>query len=443
MSRYHEGIYAPVADELATFDLKVEGTLPPDLRGLYLRNGPNPATPPEPGQHWFAGDGMVHGVAIADGRALWYRNRFVRTALLARSGRPAGPGAERTPSPSNTNVIRHAGRILALCEPDSLPFELSPELKSIGACDFGGALLRGFAAHPKTDPQSGELLVCGYDVVHAPHLTYHVVSRDGCDVRSVPIDLPRATMAHDFAITERRVVFLDLPVRPDAAAAVRGDRFPLRWQPETGARVGVMPRDGKSEDVRWFDVEPCYVFHSMNAYDDGDRVVLDVVRYRVLHGGPHPALGPFDEEGTTLDRWTLDLASGRAREERLFDRPLEFPRVDDRRTGRRQHYGYAVTLTRGSHGFDPAGIAKYDLARGTVDVHEFGPGSAAGECVFVPASPAADEDEGWLLSIVHDGARNAGDLVVLDASRPSAKPVARILLPAPVPAGFHGNWLPD
>jgi carotenoid cleavage dioxygenase len=442
MSRYHEGVYAPVGEELTAFDLKVEGALPPELRGLYLRNGPNPATPPEPGQHWFAGDGMVHGVAIAQGKALWYRNRFVRTALLARTGRPAAPSAERTPSPSNTNVIRHAGRILALCEPDSLPVELSRELESIGVYDFGGALARGFTAHPKIDPSSGELHVCGYDLVRAPHLTYHVISRDGRYVRAVPIDLPRGTIAHDFAITERRVVFLDLPVRPDTAAVGRFDRFPLRWQPETGARVGVMPRDGKSEDVRWFEVEPCYVFHPMNAYDDGDRVVLDVVRYPVLHGGPHPVLGPFDEEGTTLDRWTLDLASGRAREERLCDRALEFPRVDERCTGRRHRYGYATTLARGPRGFDPAGLAKYDLAGGTVEVHEFGAGSAAGEPVFVPASPMAGEDEGWLLAIVHDGARSAGDLVVLDASRPSAQPVARILLPAPVPAGFHGNWLP-
>jgi carotenoid cleavage dioxygenase len=446
MSRYHEGIYAPVERELTETQLRVEGAIPPELRGVYLRNGPNPATAPDPRQHWFSGDGMVHGVRLEDGRAKWYRNRWVRTASLAsRTDLEAPAEAERNGgSPSNTNVIGHAGRLFALCEPDSFPVELSPELDTLGPCDFGGSLARGTTAHPKTDPATGELHVCGYDVLAPPYLTYHVIAADGSSARSIPIDLPRSTMAHDFAITERHVLFLDLPVRFDLAAAQGGDGFPFTFQPETGARVGVMPRDGGSDDVVWFEVEPCYVFHPMNAYDDGDRVVIDVARYPRLHATGQPAAGPLDEGGTTLDRWTLDLAGGSTKEQRLDERAIEFPRVDERRTGHRYRYGYATQL-RGRDGLhvDPAGIIKYDLDSGRSDVHRLPDGSAAGEPVFVPAAGEAAEDEGWLITYVHDGDRGSADLVVLDATRLASGPVARVEIPARIPIGFHGNWIPD
>ena len=446
MSRYQEGIYAPVHEEVTVFDLKVEGAIPPELRGRYLRNGPNPSVAQKQSQHWFNGDGMAHGVELADGRATWYRNRYVRTAALAaRTDLEAAPGAERSAgSPSNTNVISHAGRIFALCEPDSLPFELSRELESIGPYDFGGALTRGFTAHPKTDPATGELHVCGYDIAAQPHLTYYAIDRDGQSVRAVPIELERETMAHDFAITERHVLFLDLCVRLDREAGASGDTFPLRFQPETGARVGVMPRDGGAGDVVWFEVEPCYVFHPMNAFEEGDRISIDVVRYARLHATGAPAAGPFDEGPTTLDRWTFDLATGRTEETRLRDESIEFPRIDERLTGRRYRYGYATELVTSDGLFhDPAGIVKVDLAHGRTERHDFGPGWSAGEPVFVPAGEGAAEDEGWLVAIVHNPLRNAGDLVILDATDVSGRAVAHVQLPVRVPSGFHGNWIPD
>ncbi len=446
MSRYHEGIYGPVDQELTAFDLKVEGAIPPELQGRYLRNGPNPSVPAQQSQHWFSGDGMVHGVELAEGRATWYRTRYVRTAALAeRTGLEAAPGAERSAgSPSNTNVIFHAGRTLALCEPDSLPFELSRELESIGPHDFGGALTRGFTAHPKIDPASGELHVCGYDPVSQPHLTYYCIDQKGQSVRSVPIELPLGTMAHDFAITERHVLFLDLPVRFDLEAAAAGDSFPLRFQPETGARVGVMPRAGDAGDIVWFEVEPCYVFHPLNAFDAGDRVSIDVVRYARLHATGDPAAGPLDEGPTTLDRWSFDLASGRTEETRLREQAIEFPRIDDRLVGSRHRYGYATELaSRDGLAHDPAGLLKFDLERGSTERHDFGPGWAAGEPVFVPGSRSAGEDEGWLLAIVHNPERDAGDLVILDATDVSGRAIAHVQLPQRVPSGFHGNWMPD
>src|SRR5688572_16851702 len=140
-SRYLEGNFAPVTEEVTAFDLPVEGSIPDELRGLFVRNGPNPAVPPEGAYHWFVGDGMVHGVALQDGRALWYRNRWIRTeALAAATGQaaPAGPPditiADIELSPGNTHVLAHAGMLMAMCEV-SLPIRLGPELETIGRHD--------------------------------------------------------------------------------------------------------------------------------------------------------------------------------------------------------------------------------------------------------------------------------------------------------------------
>jgi carotenoid cleavage dioxygenase len=266
-----------------------------------------------------------------------------------------------------------------------------------------------------------------------------VVDAAGDLVRSEDIDIKGPSMVHDFAITERNVVFLDLPVVFDFDLV--GKRpFPAAWKPEYGARVGVMPRDGGNADVRWFDVEPCYVFHPLNAYDDNGNVVIDVAR--------HPRMFATDiygpaEQPPTLDRWTIDLDGGKVIEERLDDRPQEFPRVDDRVVGRRHRYGYTSHFGIDDQGIHFGGLLKHDLQGGTTEERSFGPGAHAGEGVFVAAPDARAEDEGWVLSVVYDDARNASDLVVLDATDFSGSPVATVHLPQRVPFGFHGSWVPD
>jgi len=429
------GNYAPVHEELTAFDLPVRGAIPPELRGLYLRNGPNPKSGSSP--HWFTGDGMVHGVRLENGRAAWYRNRWVRTRMLEDPSlsfvSPDGV-VDRTIGVANTNVIGHAGRIFALVE-SGFPTELGRELETVGLCDFDGRLTTAFTAHPKRCPKTGELHFFGYGFF-PPFLTYHLLDAKGRLVRSLEIPVKGATMVHDFAITERHVIFMDLPVVFDLEIALADTGFPYHWSDDYGARLGVMPRDGGVADLRWYEIEPCYVFHPWNAFEDAEgRIVLDVARYPELW---RETANKFDT--AVAHRFTLDPKSGRVREQQLDERAIEFPRVDDRRGGTRHRYGYAVAAVGGAdEGF--RGLLKYDLEKGGSVEHDFGPGRATGEGVFVPAGRG--EDEGYVLSFVYDAETNGSVLAILDAHDFAKPPLATVALPQRVPFGFHGNWVAD
>jgi carotenoid cleavage dioxygenase len=435
------GNYAPVHDEVTAEHLDVKGSLPAELSGRYLRIGPNPFTIPEGPYHWFVGNGMVHGIELRDGRANWYRNRWVRTPeIAAAKGEPerGGPAPPMYDS-SNTNVLGYAGRTLSFTE-GALPYELSRELDTIERTDFGGPLPTGFTAHPKLDPRTGELHGFAYSWAD-PNLIYHVIDRSGRLVRSEPITVGGPTMIHDFALTRSSVVFLDLPVVFDLAMVERGLSMPYRWDADYAARVGVMPRDGGDADVEWFDVEPCYVFHAMNAYDDGDTVVVDVCRHPTMFA--NSVEGPNDGGTPTLDRWTIDRAAGKVREERLDDRGQEFPRVNESLLMSQHRYGYAVESVPSATSFDSIAVLKHDLRAGTTERHAFDGSGQPGEFVFVPAADATSEDDGYLMGYVYDPGRDSSDFVVLDAHDLGAPAVASVALPQRVPSGFHGNWIAD
>ncbi|MEU9954511.1 carotenoid oxygenase family protein [Streptomyces sp. NPDC050982] len=442
---YLRGRFAPVPEEHSTADLTVRGSLPTDLDGRYLRNGPNPL-PGQDNGHWFTGHGMLHGIRLRGGRAEWYRNRWIRTRKL--EGHPFIRGnatIDLTVTPANTHVIRHADTVLALCEV-GLPYWVSPSLETVGPYDFGGRLTTAMTAHPKEDPVTGELHLFGTGCA-PPYLTYHRVTAEGMLFDSRRIDVPGPTMMHDFAITEHHVLWMDLPVVFDPAFAGRGG-MPYQWDEGYGARLGVMSRTPGSTDVRWYDIDPCYVFHVGNAYEDPrGRIVLDAVRYDHAGfrnawtdiggpagpGGLAGALEPGRSRSlAVLHRWTLDPATGRVTESQLDDRAAEFPTHNETLTGRPNRYLYTVSGD---------GIAKHDLTHHSSHAYET-PGSRyAGEAVFVPAADGAEEDEGWLLSLVSNDDGQAGELVVLDATDLSVQAVVE--LPYPVPAGFHGSWLPE
>jgi carotenoid cleavage oxygenase len=476
-NRYLEGNFAPVHEEITATDLEVTGTIPDHLDGRYLRNGPNPVVAPDPATyHWFLGSGMVHGVRLRDGKAEWYRNRWVRSRDVTKAlGEPARPG----PDPAgpdfaaNTNVIGHAGRMLAIVEAGFVPYELTGELDTVGPCDFDGTLPGGYTAHPHRDPESGELHAVSYFFGWGNQVRYTVTGTDGRVRRTVDVEVAGSPMMHDFSLTAEHVVIYDLPVtfdldfvarsapgpfgRPSrwlasqfigkrrlparmAAAAMGsgGDGFPYAWNPTYPARVGVMPRESDGSDVRWFDVEPCYVFHPLNAYDDGgDRIILDVVR--------HPQMFASDRQGPnegppTLDRWTVDLSAGKVIEERLDDRGQEFPRIDERLTGHRHRFGYAPAVGTDAGDIDLTGaLLRHDLVAGRSEARSFGPTHRAGEFVFVPSGPDAAEDDGVLMGFVHDDLSDRTDLVLLDAG--TLEDVARVHVPARIPYGFHGNWI--
>jgi carotenoid cleavage dioxygenase len=442
-----EGYLAPVADEIDATDLPVEGALPPELCGRYLRNGPNPRPGEELPPHWFLGHGMLHGIRLRDGRAEWYRNRWVRTKALAGEQMISDKGVvDRSVGRANTHVVAHSGRIMALVE-SSFPHIVTAELESVGPCDFDGRLTTAMTAHPKTDPVTGEMHFFGYAFM-PPFVTYHRLSADGELVTSAEIDVPGPTMMHDFAITDRHAVFLDLPMTFQLSLLAKG--MPYGWDENYGARIGVMPLDAPGQ-VTWFEVEPNYTFHVGNAHTDAEgRVVVDGARYAAADAvamwdrlGTDPAGVAADAAATgaaRLHRWVLDPATGSVTETRLDDRSVEFPTVDDARVGREARYRYAVAAS----GVAGTGIVKYDAVRGTTELHDLGADIAAGEAVFVPsAAPGRAEDDGWLLSIASRRDGSASKLLVLDASDVSGPPVASVALPRGVPAGFHGSWIDD
>ncbi|MEV0475650.1 carotenoid oxygenase family protein [Streptomyces prunicolor] len=441
------GNFAPVPDEITVTELEVTGAIPPELTGWYLRNGPNPHEAAS--AHWFTGDGMVHGVRLDAGRATSYRNRWVRTPTLETGVQVYGRDGEMNLAAgvANTHVIRHAGRTLALVE-TSFPQELScapgRELDTVGPYDFDGRLRTPMTAHPKTCPVTGELHFYGYGGLAAPYLTYHRADADGELTVSRPIDVPAHTMMHDFYLTRNHVVFMDLPAVFSIERAMDPDGgMPYVWSDTYGARLGVLRRDDPYGDIRWFDIDPCYVFHTLNSYEEneGRRLVLLGMRYPSLRDGVTV------ETAAHLWRWTIDLTTGAIAEEQLDDHPGEFPRIDDRLAGLPADFGHATAAPVPELAqYDPnesrAAIHRYDLRKSSVASHYFAPGRFPGEAAFAPADDQPG-GPGWLMTYVYDASTDRSDLVVLDADNLTREPVATIHLPRRVPAGFHGSWLAD
>lgn len=425
--------FAPVFEERTETDLKVTGNIPPELNGRYFRNGANPPTG-ESG-HWFFGQGMIHGVELNNGKANWYRNRYVKTPMLATGDVEVdtSQGVEDlSKSIANTHIIGHAGKILAL-EEGHWPFELSPDLETVGPHSFGGKLKTGMTAHPKVCPETGELLFFGYGMA-PPYMTYHRASANGELVQSEEITVKGATMVHDFNVTRNFVIFMDLPLVWNFENLAAGG-LPIQWSDEYGARLGVMPRDGSDKDVVWYDIDPCYVYHPMNAYEDGDKIVIDVCRMA------HSMKPGVADVMPVLYQWSIDQKTGKVSERQIDDKAVDFPRVPDSLVGQPYRYGYTAEF---GHGL-PAAVTfrKYDMKTGTSTAHELKNGRGGGEPVFVPAAGASAEDDGYLLSFVHDPAENKSELIIVDASNMESDPVARVHLPTRVPAGFHGSWISD
>ena len=423
------GNFAPVFEETTETQLEVTGAIPPELNGRYFRNGANPQSGES--MHWFLGNGMIHGVELAGGKANWYRNRYVRTPVLDDASEGIESFDDRSRSLANTHIISHAGKILAL-EEGHWPFEVTPDLETVGPYNYQGKLETGMTAHPKICGETGELLFFAYGM-EPPYLTYHRATADGELVQSEVIDVKGATMVHDFNVTRNQVIFMDLPLIWDFEA-MGSTGMPIRWSDEYGARLGVMPRNGTNADVVWYDIEPCYVFHPLNAYDDGDDIVIDVCRMATTW-----KVGAKDEP-PLLHRWTIHQKKGTVTETPLDDRSVEFPRVADAVVGLKHRFGYTAQFGDGPAA---AQFVKYDLQTGASSSHDLGPGRAGGEPVFVPAEGASNEDDGYLLSFVYDEGSNKSELIIVDAANMTADPVARVHLPVRVPAGFHGSWIAD
>ncbi len=449
------GNFAPIADE-ADHDLEVEGEIPAGLAGALYRNGPNPQFEPAGDHHWFAGDGMIHGFFVESGKVR-YRNRYVRTpkwlAENAAGKRLFGAfGNPMTTDPSvlgadsgvaNTNIVWHGGRLLALEEGHS-PFEMDPlTLDSVGyADDYRGAV----TAHPKLDPETGEMTWFGYMSGPIPfnnRVSYGVTSATGKVLRRDDFEAPYCSMVHDFLVTQNHVLFPILPLTGSLERAMTGAP-PFAWEPDKGAFVGVMKRDASVDSIRWFQIDACYVFHPMNAWEDGDKIHADVMEYETAPLFPNVDGSSNRNDGARLTRWTFDLADNTdtVKRERLDDLVGEFPRFDERRAGLAYRHGWFAATSSQKSGAGVSSIVHVDLASGRRRVFTLPAGDAASEPIFVPRKPDADEGDGWLLSVVYRAGEDRSDFAVFDAQDIRAGPIGLARLSRRVPFGFHGNWRP-
>jgi len=437
------GIHQPMTGEVTLTDLKVQGSIPPELDGRYLRIGPNPATPPNPAvYHWFTGDGMVHGVRLQGGKALWYRNRWIRsTAVSAVLGEPPAPGPRHGSDTVNTNVLGHAGKTWALVEAGGYPVEINDDLETVAHNPFEGTLHGSFSAHPHLDRDTGEMHAICYHGPDQNTIRHVVVGKDGKVRREEPIAVKHGPSIHDCMITPHYVLVFDLPVTFSMKTLLGGHPFPYSWNPEHRARVGLLPREGKGSDIIWCDVSLCYVFHACNAFETDDgTVIVDVAAHDTMFA--ESTQGP-DSKKVMFERWTIDPTARQVARKVIDEAPQEFPRLDERLLGKPYRYAYTMPLARGGEEFvSETHLIRHDLHTGARQVHAFGANRYPGEFVFVPRHADSAEDDGWLMGYVIDVTSQTTDLVIINAQDFAGKAQATITLPHRVPPGFHGNWVP-
>ena len=457
---YLHGVFAPVTREYVDEDPEVEGEIPRDLSGAYFRNGPNSKYEPRNRYHWFDGDGMIHGIWFSDGRAR-YESRWVRTAGLEleddRGGAiwpgvlgpfdftlPLGPLKDT----ANTDLIYLRDRLIALWYESGQSYPLDPgnlETQS-GVADLA-RLPRRVSAHSKVDPATDDFVFFNYGD-RPPFMQYGVLQPDG-KIHTTDITLPGPRRPHDIGVTPHFTILHDFPVFFDEETFQKtGKRIPL-FHPDVPTRYGVIPRFGDDADVRWFEFEPCYMLHVVNAWEEGDKVVMIGCRTT------DPTLKPDPRDGTiaamlsgiklqaNLYRWEMDLATGETSEGHLDGLNAEFPMINDDWLGRKNRYSYHSVIP-----FEiPAtfeALVKYDLETGDViDRYDYGPGVFGSEAPFAPRDGGTEEDDGYLLSFVTDTNDWSSYCLVLDARNLSGGPIARVKLPGRIPAGFHAVFVRD
>ncbi|MFT4894526.1 MAG: carotenoid cleavage dioxygenase-like enzyme [Devosia litorisediminis] len=429
------GIHTPLTEEFTLDNLAVTGTIPVELDGRYVRIGPNPFGETGKGHHWFLGDGMVHGVRLKDGKAEWYRNRFIRSAELEGKGGPRRGFGDTV----NTNVLDIGGTIMALVEANSFPVELDGNLDSVAYSDFGGGLTGSFTAHPHQCPDTGEYHAICYEGPSQDTIRHVAMDRHGKVLRETEIAVKHGPSIHDCALTENFVVILDLPVTFSMQALMSGHKFPYRWNRGHQARVGLLPRGATGDEVVWHEVDPCYVFHVGNSFEDEtDQVIIDVCPYETIFDGEMP--GPYGK-ALGLERWTADGQGGKVTRRTMDAAGQEFPRPDERYFTKPHRYLWSMGMPEdGDLEFvAPMPLYRHDLATGERVQHVFGEGRIPGEFVFVPRSADAPEGDGWVMGYVIDRNHGTSALEILDAM--SLSPVAAVHIPHLIPPGFHGNWI--
>jgi len=461
---YRTGAWRPNLVEYDADDLEVvEGRLPEELAGVYLRNTENPVMPAIGRYHPFDGDGMLHAIRFAGGRAS-YRNRFVRTAGLAEelaAGEPLYAGIVESPTlssrdgwgarggmkdASSTDVIVHAGKALTtFYQCGDVYQQDAVTLAPLGTASWAPAW--GVSAHPKLDEHTGELLWFSYSK-EAPYLRYGVLDASGRLVHETPVPLPGPRLPHDMAFTERFAIFNDFPLFWDPALLRGGVHRPRMFR-DLPSRFAIVPRRGGADDVRWFEAAPTYVLHWSNAYEDGDEIVLDGFFQSDPAPRPDPADGVWGPLKKMVDmnamgcrpwRWRFDLRTGRTREEPLGDGCSEFPTINGRFAGRPYRYLVSATGKPGWFLFD--GLVRHDLHTGATQSFRFAEGVCGSEAPIAPRAAGAAEDDGWIVCFISDVPRDRSECWVFDAAHLADGPIARVALPERISSGTHACWAP-
>lgn len=462
---YRTGAWRPQTTEWTETEPLVEGDLPADLDGVYLRNTENPLLPARERYHPFDGDGMIHSTSFREGH-VEYRNRFVRTSGLAaeieagealwsgiaespkRSKRTDGWGARtRMKDTSSTDVVVHRGVALSSFYQCGELYRLDPvTLSELGTETWGGKFpAQGVSAHTKIDESTGELLFFNYGT-EAPYMHYGVVDASGELTTYEPIELPGPRLPHDMCFTENYSILNDCPLFWDPELLAKGV-YANRFYRDMPTRLGVIPRHGRGGDIKWFDFEATFVLHWMNAYEKGDWVILD----GYFQGDPSPTLPP-DATGDDrlfryLDnyaflsipyRWEMNLRTGETKEGPLSETITEFGMINNDVAGRPYRYAYSAMPVRGWFLFD--GIYKHDVTTGQMDSFRFPEGTFCSETVFAPRPNPRSEDDGYLLTYTTDVVNDASHCAIFDALDPAQGPVARVVLPERISSGTHAYW---
>lgn len=454
------GWMGPSGVECDAPDLIIDGELPADLEGVYFRNGPDPLHPPRDGEqyHWFHGDGMLQRFEFSGGRLSW-SNRWVRTrkyeleraagkSLFGVLGNPltADPAvANEEYNTANTSIVWHSNRLLALME-GTIAVEIDPnDLSTLGNFDFDGQISGPITAHPKFDPNTGEMVFFGYQALGpgSKEIRYNVADASGNLIRNEIIEAPFPAMVHDFVVTDTHVVFPILPLTFDLERAMQG-KLPLAWEPDKGSHFGVMPRNGSAADVKWFNMEARFMFHMMNGWSDGNRIIMDATAANATQFAPMldgRMASAKDGLEPLFRRWTIDLSddSAAVSEDMLDDFPCEFPRTDDRYSTQAYRHGFAVGGHNRELAFDH--LLHYDVANGTRQTWDGSGDYLLGEPVFAPRTGDQGEADGYLIMLAYNRRSHLSELKIFDALSVEKGPLATAHLPIRIPAGFHGSWV--
>jgi len=442
---------------------EIDGAVPSNLRGTLFRNGPSRN---DLGgkwfPHWFDGDGMISAIRFADD-GIHYRNRFVATdnyrdetkaQRIVHRGfgkmRPHGVLGNAFHQPSNvsnTSVVMENGTLLSLWE-GGPPMALdATTLDTKGIETYAGAL-KAFSAHPKIDPETGELFNFGIDYGPKTTLTAYRLER-GIATRLPPVTLPYPVMNHDFVLTKHFLVFCIGPILVKPFRFLLGFRSfdrALHWDGAKPTQILLIPRDGRSPS-RWIETDAFFQFHFANGFEQDGALVLDLALYPDYHTIGQALRdywrSEWPAEGmAALTRLKVDLATGRV-ERRTFDTGTsnEFPTINPAFAGRRQRYAYIACNPADRTAGLQQQLARIDFETGTVARHDFGPNGYPGEPLFIATGDA--EDDGVVVTLVFDAASGRTSIVGLDARDLAASPLFTARLRHHVPFSLHGCFVAE